>query len=187
MPQYHNHKCCFTHIPKSAGSSIHKILSGSNRYSSHRRIVKDTKYKNYFKFTFVRNPWDRFLSTYFYFKKYGRDGARDVRMGKIVNEYKTFKHFTLNFNDIKAWPTQHWSEQVSWEPEAHDFIGRFESLQEDFNTVCDKIGIPRQELPHSNKSEHKHYTEYYDEETKQIIAEKYAKDIEYFGYNCLNK
>ncbi len=183
MPIYHKHKCIFVHIPKSAGSSMHQALGGTG-YSGHQKHIKSKKTKNYFKFTFVRNPFDRFVSTYFYFKKYGRDGCGDIEMGNVVNRYNSLKDFVINFDKIHKteWCYPHWKQQTNWIYKDIDFIGRFENLQEDFNIVCDKIGIPQQELPHRNKSKHKHYTEYYDDETRQIVAEKYAKDIEYFGY-----
>ncbi len=62
-----------------------------------------------------------------------------------------------------------------------DFIGKFEKLEEDFGKVCEKIGV-KAELSKSNKSNHGHYQNYYNDETKNKIGKIYEKDIAMFGY-----
>ena len=108
---------------------------------------------------------------------------RQVELYKnFIEKYPTFRDHVLHHTTKKRVKSQ--LEYICDKNGNNllDFVGRLENLQEDYDIVCDKIGIPQQKLLHKNKTEHKHYTEYYDDETKQIIAECYAKDIEYFGY-----
>jgi len=138
---------------------------------------------DYFKFTVCRNPFERVVSDYCWFSKRRFVKAHTTLKDYLLirNGYEKFNHC----NDISGRGDHFYTQFKFIEIDGKsriDFIIRFENLQEDFNIVCDKIGIPRQQLPHGNRTEHKHYIEYYDEETKQMVAEKYAKDIEYFGY-----
>jgi hypothetical protein len=187
----HRHKCIFVHIRKTAGNSIRNILGDCDGESSglhfhdhlshHKKYLSEQQFSEYFKFTFVRNPWDSRVSLY----KYLANGGHGS-LTRYANRL-TFKDWVKRYSDrVKVNTTHTGRTQLSYiKPiEDMDFVGKLENLQEDFNIICDKIGIPSQELPHHNKSKpkHKHYTEYYDDETRQIVAEKYAKDIEYFGY-----
>ena len=181
------HKFIFIHIPKTAGTSLCNIFlkekayihTKKGRYYQSHVSVKDLEITNsdeldkYFTFSFVRNPWDIMVSWYKFRK------CRNLSFDKFLTEYKIKNKYT------------YWLPETLYQTDflldendnpLVDFIGRFENLQQDFNIICDKIGIPHQKLPHKNKTKHKHYTEYYDDETRQIVAEKFAKDIEYFGY-----
>ena len=63
-----------------------------------------------------------------------------------------------------------------------DFVGRFENLKKDFDIVCQKLSLKNVELCHKNKSSKKPYQEYFDQETIDLVADSYKKDIDYFGY-----
>ena len=182
-----NKKPLFIHIPKAGGSSIQNIIK---RYNNELPSCLHNSVKKYsreyrdscFVFSFVRNPYDRLLSAYKYLTG-GSGNKSDTKFGKTLSpDFKYFVRDQLNNN--LNW--LHFKPIKFWLNDDIDYIGRFENLQQDFNIVCDKIEIPRQKLPHKNKSKHKHYTEYYDDETREIVAEKYAKDIEYFGYEFGN-
>jgi len=181
-----DHKFVFISTTKTGSSTIRKVLkkyhSGYSGYKHQPLISVREKYpfiQNYLKFAFVRNPYDWVVSWFFYRKR--KNNINNTRGIDFKNWLSDENSTAYNEKGLGLNVSQFDFIQGSHDCKL-DFIGRFENLQEDFNIICDKIKIPQQNLPHKNKSKHKHYTEYYDEETKSIVAEKYAKDIEYFGY-----
>ena len=173
----------FKSIPKQFIKSVKKI--NVDEY--------DVDHDGKFKFSFVRNPYERLYSCWW--GKFGRHDSYDkltctygveqyISHGDEAMSFESFvKNVIANCDVSDDKTNSHYASLVSLFPrEELDFVGRVENLQQDFGVVCDKIGIPKQQLPHKNKHKHGHYTEYYDDETRGIVAQKYAKDIEYFGY-----
>ena len=198
------HKFIFIHIPKCGGTSMEFLLKNDSRmicgwseknkvFIQHCTILQlkqlyNIKLDKYFSFTFCRNPWDKAVSDY---KSWFRLNSpfKDIVKGTTLKDYLLCRNGYERINHLEnpLGRGDHFRSQYEYIIDEHrkpiiDFVGKIETYQADFNTVCDNIGIPQQQLPHQNKSKHKHYTEYYNDETREIVAKKYAKDIEYFGY-----
>ncbi|MBD3413397.1 MAG: hypothetical protein GF421_03075 [Candidatus Aminicenantes bacterium] len=227
----HKFKCIFIHIPKTGGTSVEKSLwtdfSRKNLFGRPnftqtgvlhhlkaihvQQKVGEDIFKKYFKYTFVRNPWSRVLSQYFYTIQVRKDFQRMLGISKdsSFKDYvrslqkvnfngSPFRFVEIFFNNIPYMKHlsfsklhTHWEKQNKFIIDEHgnqlvDFIGRFENLQEDFNQVCDRLGIPHRQLPHEtvgvSRPKGKHYSEYYDQETKCLVEEIYWEDIERFNY-----
>lgn len=151
----------FVHVPKTGGTSIRKALGlRSGRKQHSRAKYRDGLPAYSFCFAFVRNPWERMVSYRC------RAGLDEAAWQKMLREFVDPQVDYICDDDGRM---------------LVDFMGRFESLAEDFATVCRLLAIERT-LPRLNASEHGHYREFYDEATKQLVARLYAEDIERFGY-----
>jgi len=185
----HKYKTIFIHIPKTAGTSIKSIIPPNKKdRSPHSRPSNYGHYWNtYFTFTFVRNPWDRFLSTYFYCRKMGT-GKKFSR--KIAKEKPDFNTFILDwFQPFHINHIHRFRPQISWfihpKTEQHftyDFVGHMENLESDMKFVLNKIGVPYSHIPKLNTTKHKNYKQYYNDKSIEKIYNLYNQDIEYFGY-----
>ena len=185
----HDLKTIFIHCHKCAGNSIEMAvfntvdanvdgyrLEGSNEKHlcingySHKYGARITK--EYFVFSFVRNPWDRVISwLHFRDKRWGmfnNNIDKDVIVKELNKPY--FKNST------------YYSMLKLRSPGAVDFIGKVENLHEDMEYVFDKLNLTDRNIPNINTTTHKHYTEYYDDDTRRMVYNIYANDIKHFNY-----
>ena len=184
----HQHRFIFVHINKTGGTSIEKVFDPlADQKDVRMKHSPVGKYKKrfpdhfdiYFKFSFVRNPWDWLVSRY-HWSRY--------RQRLITFEFREFLARIERGDDLpEPWMARAVAPQVDRitidGKIAVDFVGRFEQLHDDFNHVCNVLQLEdRQPLPHVFKSDRAFYADYYDDETKAIVERRYAADIEAFDY-----
>jgi hypothetical protein len=132
-------------------------------------------YDNFFKFAFVRNPWDWQVSLYQYMlTNKGHHQHSIIAAMKDFDEYLVWR-VTEDKKLQKDFITSANGDVIV------DFVGRYERLTEDFHHVCKVLGLDAS-LPHLNKSSHREYKSYYNAETRRIVEEHFREDTELFGY-----
>lgn len=220
------HQCVFIHIPKTGGQSVESVFLALNGLSWETRAplllrpnedpargperlahlkareyvacghIGRRRFDRYFKFAFVRNPWDRLVSEYRYCQL-----EDDVPFRAFVEE-------RFGETDDNRATRRHVIPQVEFLTDERgdfivDFIGRFEHFQQDFSFVAGKLGLEGAVLPHRNPSKGNKasrlrrllrpnaaqeqarptYQSYYDDGLRRRVGDFYAEDIERFTYS----
>jgi hypothetical protein len=227
------YKGIFIHVPKAAGTSmmnafephqenglitektsfvknprvplpLHAMFDFQvSRAEVIRSVVGSYAWDKTFKFCFVRNPWDRYVSNWHWLTRTGQRTGWAARGWKGQDGEITFKDFVHQIEAAYDIPTQgyqhdkwHMRNQIEHIVDLKgnimmDFVGRVENLDEDFSYVCEKIGYKDLNLPHMNHvgyhsgeklTTRPHYSTHYTPELIAMVAERSKADIDLFNY-----
>jgi hypothetical protein len=196
---FSSHRCLYVHVPKCAGMAVLKSLFGDTNGGhatvlDYMLIFSEREYGDYFKFAFVRNPWDRLVSAYHFLQQGGMNEADRRWASKNLSRYSSFDEFVrdwVNQDNVDSYT--HFRPQWQFlcrpgtgRPDV-DFIGYYERLSRDFHLVCNRLGIDAT-LMEENRTSHRDrdYKNYYDDVTRAIVGDVYREDLRIFGYDFEN-
>lgn len=139
-------------------------------------------FEQYYKFAFVRNPWDWQVSMYHFILKEADHVKREfVENMTDFEEYLEWVIATKTPYPKGATKLQQDMLVDKSNQLLVDYVGRYETLADDFNQVCRRLQLEAT-LPHINKSQHRDYRSYYNDRTRQLVADYFQADIALFGY-----
>ena len=183
----------FIHIPKAAGMYVSKeiIQSPITHFTAmdYQLMFGSEVYQKLFKFTFVRNPWERIVSAFFFLKNGGISSQDKMWSDIHLTKYSDFEEFITDLPSTKyhtSWIHFIPQHKFITDPFGRiiiDYIGKTENIKEDIKYISSKIGIKTPDHKRKeNPSNHEHYKNYYNKKTKLIIESIYKKDILLFDY-----
>ncbi len=193
-------KLVFVHIQKTGGNSISKALGQSTGHSTKhftaaqlRSLAGEDAWNAYFKFAFVRNPWDRLVSWWSMIDRHRPRHEAGEKLNAfqtlVLTRAKTFADF-VRLKDCVVDPDGRKSvhfNQIDYLTDAEgeiivDFVGRFEHLGRDLDTALSGRLGRRIDLPHLNASSRGDYRKFYSPDLAEEVARIYERDIRAFGY-----
>ena len=139
-------------------------------------------FARFFKFGFVRNPWDWQVSMYQFILRQETNPKHDTV--KRLGGFDEYLEWVVETPDPypKGTPKQQCEILVDSDNQLLvDFVGHYETLSQDFQYVRDRLKIEGT-LPHLNATPHPDYRSYYNERTKRLVADNFPADVELFGY-----
>jgi Sulfotransferase family len=152
------------------------IRHGHLSIAQVRPYLGDDVATGYFKFAFVRNPFDRFVSYCAFMTRQHGAFEQDPQgtMRRILFEVRPTDH--VHFQTQASLLVDDAGELDV------DLVGRVEEMQTSYDAVCARIGIPSRALEKVNSSRRGDYRQYYDQALIDGVADMYRRDLELFGY-----
>tara|TARA_R100000005_G_C4995619_1_gene202520 strand:- start:326 stop:1027 length:702 start_codon:yes stop_codon:yes gene_type:complete len=182
-----NKKLIYYKPGKCAGTSIFRHIlqpmggwvvqkDNPKEFSNWIQNITDEEMNEYFTFIFVRNPFSRLISFWYDTFRESHPNFKEYVMaeGNIFNNgVPKYLHLQTQSSLVEL-PDSSKSNL--------NFIGKVENIDSDWKDLCSKIDIPYVPMVHIKKRNHKHYTEYYDEETISLVSKMYNRDLQVFNY-----
>ena len=193
VEDFERHRCVFIHVPKTGGLSVASALFG-HEATSHRPVsafiaADEARFEQYFSFAFVRNPFDRLYSAYRFLKGGGRT-IEDARFAEQIGLARMpFPEFVVRLLprlEVRTWV--HFLPQTAFLVHRGrvrvDHVGRFETIERDFETIRLRLRIETASLPHVNPSaeSRRPFEANFTPEAVRVVEKIYRKDLETFGY-----
>ena len=216
----HTNKFIWQRVGKCASCSIKEHLDNHTPDFVPTTKKDNEHFLSYYKFMFVRNPYERLVSAYRNKLEYKKPNPKNPYTGgkgfkQWLEEGISFETFIkrITENEEMLVLNSHWRpywKYMETFDSTLDFIGKVENFQEDFTTICNKIGIPSKNFPHKNISLKKkgawekwkkhptkfsggsivkeyHYSQYYTDELRNLVTQAYARDLKDFNYSYQEK
>ena len=131
----------------------------------------------------MRNPWDWQVSYYHFILKQ-TDHIRHELVKDMSGGFEEYLEWVIATKNPFPKGATKLQKEIIVESNGEvniDYLGRYETINQDFNQVCQVLNL-QTNLPYLNQSKHRDYRGYYSDRTRKLVANNFQEDIELFGY-----